>query len=138
MFIAFYRFRAVRGVYGLAMLAVAVAAQPAGAQETSRARAAELSRSWAALAQGEYARAEKIGTTLLQGNPADHDAVTVSIAASVGAGRSGTALDRYESWLRLSRHEDIFLLQPIAGGMLSEIAAGTDVGLAIEALNRLV
>jgi HEAT repeat protein len=89
------------------------------------------------MAQGDYGRAEQVAAALLRGNPSDHEAIAVSVAATVGAGKPITALDAYEQWLRRTRHEDVFLLRPIASGTLAGIAAGDDVGLAVDALSKL-
>ena len=103
----------------------------------ARTKAAELSRAWAAIGQGEYARAEQFAAAALRRDPADHAAISVSIAATIGGGKPIPALDGYEQWLQRTRHEDAFLLVPIAAGTLADIAAGTDVGLAVEAMSKL-
>jgi len=103
----------------------------------ARSRAAELSRAWAAIGTADFARAQQVAAALLRGNPADHAAIAVNVAAIVGAGQPVDALNAYEQWLLRSRHEDVFLLQPIAAGTLVAIGRGTDAGLAIEALSKL-
>lgn len=129
-----------RGVLAASVIALATlaGASPIAQDSTAaRSRATGLSRSWAAVAQGDYPRAEQAAAVLLRDNPSDHAAIAVSIAATVGAGKPTAALDAYELWLRQTRHEDVFLLQPIAAGTLAGIAAGDDVGLAVEALSKL-
>jgi HEAT repeat protein len=116
----------------------ALGASPIAQDNTAaRSKATELSRSWAAIGQGDYARAEQIAAALLRANPSDHSAIAVSLAATVGAGQPTAALDAYEQWLKRTRHEDVFLLQPIAAGTLAAIAAGDDIGLAVDALSKL-
>jgi len=119
----------------LAMLGGTVAqAQDSAA---ARSRAAELSRAWAAIGTADFARAQQVAAALLRGNPADHAAIAVNVAAIVGAGQPVDALNAYEQWLLRSRHEDVFLLLPIGTGTLASIASGTDLGLAVEALSKL-
>ena len=116
----------------------ALGASPIAQDSTAaRSKATELSRSWAAIGQGDYARAEQIAAALLRANPSDHSAIAVGVAATAGAGKPIPALDLYEEWLRRTRHEDVFLLQPIATGILAAIAGGDDLGLAVEALSNL-
>jgi HEAT repeat protein len=119
------------------LLMCAGAAPVAQDSTMARTKAAELSRAWAAIGQGEYARAEQFAAAALRRDPADHAAISVSIAATIGGGKPIPALDGYEQWLQRTRHEDAFLLVPIAAGTLADIAAGTDVGLAVEAMSKL-
>lgn len=117
----------------------AMAAAPLAAQDSPAARtnATELSRAWASIGQGDYARAEQLATALLRTNPVDHGAIAVGVSAIAGSGRSLAALDLYEQWFGRSGHEDAFLLQPVAGATLVELGASPDVGLAVEALSKL-
>src|SRR5690349_6085740 len=69
----------------------------------ARSRAGELSRAWAAVAEGNFARADQIAASLLRDIPADHSAVTVNLVALAAAGRPVAALDVYERWLQQAR-----------------------------------
>jgi HEAT repeat protein len=112
---------------------------PLRAQDSpaARSRATELSRAWTAIGQGDYARAEQVAAALLRRYPSDHPALGVSIAAATGAGKPIAALDTYEQWLQRTRHEDVFLLQPIATSTLAQIGGSADAGLAVLALSKL-
>ena len=124
----------------LALCVLLVAgATPAASQDSpaARANASELSRAWAAIGAGDYAKAEELAGALLRRDPSAHAAITVAVAAMAGADKPTAALDAYEQWLQKSRHEDVFLLQPIAASTLASLAAGADVGLAVEALSKL-
>ena len=132
---------AVNGARGLTMLAFALAALSGNAiaqdSTAARSRAIELSRAWAAIGEGDYGRAARVADGLLRRNPSDHAALSVSITATAVAGSSTAALDVYEQWLKRTRHEDVFLLHPVATAALVELGAGADVGLAIDALSKL-
>ena len=51
--------------------------------------------------------------------------------------KADSALDAYEQWLKAAPGEDVFLLQPIAAGVLRTQAEATDVGLRVDALQAL-
>ncbi|HMC78450.1 MAG TPA: HEAT repeat domain-containing protein, partial [Vicinamibacterales bacterium] len=123
------------------MLAVVSAASAPGASAQdspeARAKAVQLSRGWAAIAEANFGRAGELAAAMLREDPADHAALAVGVAAAVGAGRPTEALDAYDQWQRRTSQEDVFLLRPIAAGTLLAIAGGTDAGLAGEALSRL-
>jgi HEAT repeat protein len=121
----------------LALAAIGGASPLAQDGPAARAKAVELSRTWAAIGEGDYARAQRTAGELRRRYPSDHAAIAVSVAAIAGAGQPTAALDAYEQWLQRTRHEDVFLLQPIAAGTLAAIAASPDAGLAAEALSRL-
>jgi HEAT repeat protein len=80
------------------------------------------------------ADAARAADEALRAAPRSHDAISVKIAALAGAD-AGPALDAYEGWVRTT--EDVFLLDPIARGVLEGIASGGDVGLQISALEEL-
>jgi HEAT repeat protein len=121
----------------LALAALGGASPLAQDSKAARAKAVELSRTWAAIGEGDYARAERTAGELLHRYPSDHAAIAVTVVATAGAGKPTAALDAYEQWLQRTRHEDVFLLQPIAAGTLAGMVAGADVGLAVEALSKL-
>jgi HEAT repeat protein len=111
--------------------AVAALAQPGETRET------QLARGWTRLAAGQPAEAATIAERLLAKTPRDHDALSLAMTARVAQQRALAALDAYETWLKASRAEDVFLLEHVARGTLDEIARGADRGLSIRALEVL-
>jgi HEAT repeat protein len=110
-------------------------ASPAGTAAGSSAQ--ELASGWSALAARRAAEAEAIADRLLQAGSRRHDALSLKISARVQGGRPDAALDDYEQWLKVSPHEDVFLLQPIARGLLEAQVLATDVGVRVDALQAL-
>jgi HEAT repeat protein len=108
---------------------------PAAAVGGSSAQ--ELATGWSALASGRTADAEAIADKLLLAGSRRHDALSLKISARVRAGRADAALDQYEEWLKVSPHEDVFLLQPIAAGILEGHAGAKDAGVRVDALQAL-
>ena len=103
-------------------------AQPAETRE------ALLARGWTRLAAGQAADAATIAERMLAKAPRDHDALSLAMTARVAQQRPLAALDAYETWLKRSRAEDVFLLEHVARGTLDDIARGADRGLSIRAL----
>lgn len=120
---------------GSAMLTAQQKARvPAAAGGSS---AEDLATGWSALASGRTADAEAIADKLIQAGSRRHDALSLKISARVRAGRADAALDQYEAWVKASPHEDVFLLQPIAGGILEGHAGAKDAGVRVDALQAL-
>jgi len=95
-------------------------ASPVLAQPASQAE--ELSRAYALLAAGKAAEAQRAAEQILTLAPRHHGAATVAVvAASETSGQAG--LDLYERWLGASRHEDAFVLEPVAIAVLRELSA---------------
>jgi len=94
---------------------------PVHAQPGSDATA--LSRAYAALAAGRTADAQRVAEQLLADQPRHHGAATVAVLAASSSG-SVTALDVYEAWLTASRHEDAFMLEPVAIAVLGQLGSG--------------
>jgi HEAT repeat protein len=126
---------AVLVLAGSALLTAQQKPRPAAAAGGSSAQ--DLATGWSALASGRTAEAEAIADRLLQAGSRRHDAVSLKISARVRAARGDAALDVYEEWLKASPHEDVFLLQPIAAGILEGLAGGKDAGVRIDALQAL-
>ncbi len=105
---------------------VCAASMPLSAQSGNRtavtAEAAALGRGWTALASKQPAQAIDLAQQILRASPASHDAVSLLVAAQVGAGQPLLALDAYDAWISASKHEDLFLLQPVAFGVLRQLA----------------
>jgi len=81
-----------------------------------------LSRAYAALAAGRTAEAQRVAQDVLAEQPRHHGAATVAVlAASTQGGQAG--LDAYENWLAASRHEDPFILEPVALAIVGQLAA---------------
>jgi hypothetical protein len=95
-------------------------AAPVLAQPASDATA--LSRAYAALAAGRTAEAQRVAEQLLADQPRHHGAATVAVLAASTSG-SNTGLDMYEGWLAASRHEDAFILEPVAIAVLHQLGA---------------
>lgn len=101
-------------------------------------RAARLGRAWTALGAGRAAEAERLADALLKAAPRDHEALAVKIHAQTGAGQPLEALTSYERWLGPSPTEDVFLLAPIAAGILRGERDDTDPRSRMRALGFLV
>ena len=84
---------------------------------------------------GRAAEAARIAEELLRQSPRDHAGATIVVLAAASSG-AGAALDAYERWLDASRHEDAFILEPVARAVLQEIAASRGT-LDAEAKERL-
>ncbi len=84
--------------------------------------ATALSRAYAALAAGRTAEAQRVAEQLLADQPRHHGAATVAVLAASTSG-SNTGLDVYEAWLGASRHEDAFILEPVAVAVLHQLGA---------------
>lgn len=123
------------GAPGSGGTGTAAATSNRGAADASPAR--ELSAGWGALASGRVAEAEAAADRLLQAGTRRHDATALKIAARVQAGRAEGALDQYEDWLKGTQHEDLFLLQPVAAGVLEAQATAADLGIRVDALQAL-
>ena len=114
------------------------AAETTSAPSTVAWRGTEqLAKGWAALAAGRAGDAESIADLLLQGGMRRHDAATLKIHARVQAGRADAALDTYEQWAQTAAREDVFLLQPIARGLLYGLSKSPDAGTTLRALEAL-
>jgi hypothetical protein len=124
-------------VAAVAAVSLSIAATFAAAQDTRPGTEAEsLARAWSAIAQGRTSDAVAAADDALRRNPRSHDAIGARIAA-LAPGQPIAALDGYESWLSRVSGEDIFLLDPIARGVLGQIAQGNDVALRVTALEHL-
>lgn len=111
-------------------------ARPA-APAAGAASAQELASGWGALAAQRTTEAEAIADKLLQAGARRHDAMSLKIHARVQAGRPEPALDDYEQWMKGAPQEDVFLLQPIAAGVLEAQTLAADVGIRLDALQAL-
>ncbi len=112
------------------------AARPATATP-AMAAAQELAAGWGALASGRTDAAEAIADRLLQAGPRRHEALSLKISARVQAGRPEAALDDYEQWMKSAPHEDVFLLQPVAVGVLEALARAAELDVRVYALQAL-
>ncbi|MEO7270919.1 MAG: HEAT repeat domain-containing protein, partial [Vicinamibacterales bacterium] len=125
----------------VAICLVCVASVTLSAQSGNRppaaAEAAALGRGWTALANRQPAQAIDVAQQMLRSSPASHDALSLLVAAQVGAGQPMLALDAYDAWISASRHEDLFLLQPVALGVLRQLAASKESRVRAAALAAL-
>ncbi|HET7219360.1 MAG TPA: HEAT repeat domain-containing protein [Vicinamibacterales bacterium] len=131
-------------IVGLTALSLpqAVRAQAArGAAPAIGGDAAVLAKGWNAVATGNAAEADRLSDSLLKASPRNHDALALRIAARVSARTVAgalNALDAYEGWLgRVDQREDVFLLEPVARGILSAYATSTDARVRTRALELL-
>jgi HEAT repeat protein len=130
---------------GAVAVSIVIAFASASAQQKPRtaspppagSSAQDLASGWNALASGRLTEAEAIAERMLQAGTRKHDAMSLQIAARVQARRPDAALDRYEQWLQTAGQEDIFLLQPVAAGILQVQADSTDIGVRVAALQAL-
>src|SRR5438552_5387209 len=87
--------------------------------------AATLAAGWTALAAGRQDEAARDADTILRRRPWDRAAVVLKISA-LSAAAPLRALDAYEQWIAPGRPDDPGLIEPIAIGVLQEIAKGLD------------
>jgi len=113
------------------------AAGPTSPATTATAGVQELGKGWTALAAGRAGEAETIADALLQAGTRRHDATALKVQARVQAGRVSAALDAYEQWQQKLPQEDVFLLQPIARGLLETESHAKDAALRTRALQAL-
>ena len=99
--------------------------------------ASALGRGWTALGHQQAAQALAVARQILQTNPASHDGLSLAIAALTIAAQPIQALDAYESWFAAVRHEDPFLLQPIAMAVLRQLAESRELRVKLGALSAL-
>lgn len=95
-----------------------------------------LATGWDALAAGRAADAEAAADTVLRAGHARHDATTLKIRARLMAGHVDGALGAYDEWSQGTR-QDVFLLQPIAGGVLVSLAESKQADVRLAALAEL-
>jgi HEAT repeat protein len=121
----------------VAAAAAETSAQSAARPPASATVASQLGRGWTALANQQPAQAIDLAQQVLRTRPASHDALSLLVAAQVGAGQPLLALDAYDGWLASSKHEDLFLLQPVALGVLRQLAAHKELRVKAAALAAL-
>lgn len=80
-----------------------------------------MSEAYAALDAGRLDDARRLAGTILRANPRHHGAATVLVTAAAQQGVAA-GLDEYERWLAATRHEDAFVLEPVAVAALSALA----------------
>jgi HEAT repeat protein len=118
----------------------AQAQQAASAGNTAAGRsgaASALARGWTAIAAGRPGEAAALAETVLADPWYAHDAVALQIAAAVTTGAAATGLEPYERWINTSGREDTFLLRPIAGATLVELARSQETRLRFAALSTM-
>jgi HEAT repeat protein len=124
------------------LLLLAIPSAFASAQTTPRQPARQdaatlLGRGWTALGAQQPAKALDAARQLLQTDPASHDAQSLAIAALSANGEPIQGLDSYEKWLSASKHEDVFLVRPIALSLLRQLAANKEPRIRFAALAAL-
>jgi len=115
--------------------AIVVAQQPRPSQPLPNLQ--ELAGGWAALAAGKAPEAERVSDSLLRVSPRSHEGIALKIHARLMSPGVAGALDAYEEWLQQARHEDVFLLEPVALGLLNRLAAASDPAVRSRALELL-
>lgn len=136
---------ALRAPLGIVLIVLAIGSAPGVRAQVNPAqtgagpasRAAILSRGWGAIAEQKYAAADQAVEQLLARAPMDHAALLVRLTARSAAGNPAGALNAYEEWLKRSRSEDVYLLEPIALATLAALAESPDPGIASASLSRL-
>ena len=108
-------------------------AAPAPAPVTE---AATIAKGWAALAAGRSTVAAQTAAEVLARVPWNHSALALSIEA-LCAGEPLRGLDAYEAWINSQPGEDVGLLEPVARGVLQQIARSEDPELRRNALRLL-
>jgi HEAT repeat protein len=115
-------------------------AQPAAAQPAPHVvpGAADLAKGWAALSAGRATEAIASADAVLRTQPRSIDALSLKIHAAVTLRRPTAALDAYEAWLtRVGNREDMFLLEPIAIGVLEAGSRSAEPDVKARALELL-
>ena len=97
---------------------------------------ASLAQGWLALRDGRAAEALKVGTALLDDPWSSHDAAALCVAAALQQGGTIAALDVYERWVT-AHPDDLYLLRPVAGAALNDVAASAEPRLRVIALAAL-
>jgi HEAT repeat protein len=124
-------------------LVVSASAQPVPASRATPTQnapaaanpsAAGLGRGWTALAAGRHADALAAARQILRRDPADHDALSLAVAALTAGRQSLASLDLYEQWLGASAHEDLFPLKAIAKSFLLDLSESPEPRIRIAAL----
>jgi HEAT repeat protein len=118
------------------MLSISISAEQSR-QGESQDQPATLGRGWTALGAQQPARALELAQQLLSTDPSNHNALALAVAALTASRQPLQGLDAYEKWLTTSRQEDIFLLQPIARGILRELAESKEPRVRLAALAAL-
>src|SRR5688572_21750964 len=108
-------------------------AAPAPAPVTE---AATIAKGWAALAAGRSTVAAEIAAEVLARVPWNHSALALSIEA-LSTGEPLRGLDAYEASINSQPGEDVGLLEPVARGVLQQIARSDDSELRRHALRLL-
>jgi HEAT repeat protein len=108
-----------------------------GGAQSGAPDAAAIGRGWTALAARQTTQAVEAAQQVLKTTPASHDGLSLLVAAQVAAGQPMAALDGYDSWVAVSKHEDPFLLQPIAIAVLRQLASSKEPRIKAAALAAL-
>jgi HEAT repeat protein len=120
--------------FGLAAAWLACAAPIEVFAQTSE-DAALLGRAYAALAAGRGEEAEALAAQVLARSPRDHGAAGLAVSAAARRG-AAAALEVYERWLGVTRHEDAFVLEP--AGVATLRALGNQTSNEDEAARQLL
>lgn len=121
-------------LFTLAALAALTAAASAQTAPPANRYAAAVGQGWTALAEGRSAQALAAARQVLRTDPANHDAISLAVAALTTGQQSIAALDVYEQWLAASTHEDVFPLQAIAQSFLLTLSNSPEPRIRIGAL----
>jgi hypothetical protein len=122
----------------LLMIPLAQARDPATVRTAAPVSdAGTLAAGWTALAAGRQDEAARDADTILRRRPWDRAALVLKITA-LSAAAPSRALDAYERWIAPGRPDDPGLIEPIAIGVLQEIAKSSDAHLQRDALKALV
>jgi hypothetical protein len=111
-------------------------AQPR-APQGSDTGAQQISRAWAALAQGRTDEAIGIAQPLIGSVDVGHEAAALIIRAEASRDGVKPALAAYEAWLGQSARDDRFLLHPVALHLLTSLATSNDPAIRAAAAARL-
>jgi HEAT repeat protein len=118
-------------------LTASISAQQAARQAEPQDQSTVLGRGWTALGTQQPAKAIELAQQLLRADPGNHNALALAVAALAASRQPMQGLDAYEKWIAASRHEDIFLLQPIARGLLRELTESKEPRVRFLALAAL-
>ena len=130
----------------LTVLAVVFAAAPLAGQVRDQTRkateaaevslAATLAAGWNGLAAGQAEAAVRSADAILSDRPWDRAAIILKISA-LATTSPDRALDVYDQAIGLKHGDDAAVLEPIAAGMLRQLAAARDPELKRRALQAL-
>ncbi|ODS56392.1 MAG: hypothetical protein ABS36_08365 [Acidobacteria bacterium SCN 69-37] len=121
---------------GFAQPAVAQTRTVPGAVPTEEAAA--IAEGWAAVAQGQLARAAAVAGRLMQNHPRDPAVIALAVEAAIAQQGWEAGLGAYEQWVSGRAVEDFYVLRRVARALLYDAATSlTNIQLRTDVANAL-